>query len=242
MRHIIKLSLVFLASVAAYLVYSFASMILPTPVAVAAAGSLVATYVGLAFATIPAARQRKAQGVAVVAMAIEALYGVLWCLSVQYPTFFTTPPLWVAIPVAFLHGGSFSVLCFFVSLLVVHEQSTKHSTDSTDGNALHTIANAMQALAQHQHSTVQALNALTAPQQAPMPALPMHDVVPPVAPVAYARVDHAPSMHHSPACGSCGALPSPRQRGPIAQGRGWECKQCGAKNTPVASEANEVQL
>lgn len=238
MKHTIKFALVCLASVAAYLVYSFAALILPTPVAVAAAGSLVTTYVGLAFADIPASRQRTAQGVAIVAMGIESLYGVLWCLALQYPAFFSTPPLWVSIPVAFLHGGSFSVLCFFVSLLVVHEKSD--STDSTDNTALHSIASTLNALAMHQHSTVQALNVLTAPQQAPMQALPMHEVAPTLhevaPPVAYARMDHTPSMQHSPACAACGALPSPRQQGPIAQGKGWTCKQCGSKNAPHGTE------
>ncbi|MEI6181466.1 MAG: hypothetical protein WCP31_11975 [Chloroflexales bacterium] len=75
MHHVIKVALVLLASVAAFLVYGFTALIAPWPVAVFAAGSLVSTYIGLAFADISAGQQRNAVRVAVAAMVIEALYG-----------------------------------------------------------------------------------------------------------------------------------------------------------------------
>jgi len=122
MHHLIKVALVLLASVAAFLVYGFTALIAPWPVAVFAAGSLVSTYIGLAFADISAGQQHNAVRVAVAAMVIEALYGTLYVLSGQYPAFFAAPPWYAAIPLAALHGASFSVLAFFVSLFVFHAQ------------------------------------------------------------------------------------------------------------------------
>lgn len=122
MRHLIKIALVLLAGVAAWLVFGFGSAVLPLPVAALSAGSLVATYIGLAFADIPQSQQARAIKVAWAAMVVEALYGTLYVLSLQYPAFFAQPPVWAAVPLAMLHGASFSVLAFFVSLFVFHGQ------------------------------------------------------------------------------------------------------------------------
>ncbi len=121
MRHLIKIALVLLASVAAYYVYGFTSMVADQWIAYGAAGSLVGTYVGLAFAEIPARQSKRAALVAQGAMAIEAIYGTLYVLQVQSPELFVRPlPIWASIALAVLHGGAFSVLAFFVSMFVVN--------------------------------------------------------------------------------------------------------------------------
>lgn len=123
MKHLIKVALIFLAAVAASYVYGFTALIAPWYVAAGAAGSLVGTYIGLAFADIPPEQRSKAMSVAWAAMVIEALYGVLYVLSVQSPEVFQAPlSLWLSVPLAILHGAAFSVMAFFVSLFVVHER------------------------------------------------------------------------------------------------------------------------
>lgn len=123
MRHLIKIALFLLAAVAAYYVYGFTSLVASPLFAFGAAGSLVGTYIGLAFAEIPHGQRLSAQRVAVGAMVIEALYGVLYVLSVQSPEVFAAPlSLWLSIPLAILHGAAFSILAFFVSIFVVHER------------------------------------------------------------------------------------------------------------------------
>lgn len=123
MRHLIKLALFLLAAVAAYFVYGFTAQVAPVPVAVLAAGSLVGTYIGLAFADIPRGQRRRAQTVAQVAMGIEAAYGALYVLSLQYPAFFERPPVVFAVLFALLHGAAFSILAYFVSMFVVHDRA-----------------------------------------------------------------------------------------------------------------------
>jgi len=122
MRHTIKLALVMLAGVAAFLVYGFTSQVAPQAIAMLSAGSLVLTYIGLAFAEIPQRQQHNARRVAWAAMIVEALYGTLYVLSHYYPGFFAAPPWFAAIPLSALHGASFSTLAFFVSLFIFHER------------------------------------------------------------------------------------------------------------------------
>lgn len=122
MRHLIKVALTLLACVASFYVYGFTALVAPWYVALGAASSLVGTYIGLAFADIPPEQRGKAMGVATAAMIIEALYGVLYVLSVQSPEVFRAPlSLWLSVPLAFLHGAAFSVMAFCVSVFVVHE-------------------------------------------------------------------------------------------------------------------------
>lgn len=123
MKHLIKLALVLLAGTAAYFVFEFVNQVAAFGVALFASGSLVATYVGLAFAPIPHTQRRHAVIVARVAMGIEAAYGFLYVLSLQSPDVFARPlNIWLSVPLALLHGGAFSVLAYFVSLFVVHGQ------------------------------------------------------------------------------------------------------------------------
>lgn len=124
MKHLIKLALVLLASVASYYVYEFTAMVADRWIALGAASSLVGTYVGLAFAEIPGEQRNRAQLVAWAAMLIEALYGTLWVLHRQSPELFVPPlPIGLSVALAVLHGASFSVLAFFVSLFVFHAQA-----------------------------------------------------------------------------------------------------------------------
>jgi hypothetical protein len=122
MRHAIKVALFMLAGVAAFLVYGFTDQVAPMGIAILSAGSLVLTYIGLAFAEIPQRQQHNARRVAWAAMIVEALYGTLYVLSHYYPAFFAAPPWYAAIPLAALHGASFSTLAFFVSLFIFHER------------------------------------------------------------------------------------------------------------------------
>lgn len=145
MKHLIKVALVLLAGVAAYLVFGFTAAIAPSWVAALAAGSLVATYVGLAFAEIPDGQQQNAVRVAVAAMVVEALYGTLYVLSLQYPAFFAVPPVWAAVPLAALHGASFSVLAFFVSLFVFHAQRGASVAASPEERVARILAEALAA-------------------------------------------------------------------------------------------------
>lgn len=122
MKHLIKLALFCLAAVAAYLVYGFTSLVAPWYVALGAAGSLVGTYIGIAFADVPPPQRPRAILVARGAMAVEAVYGFLFMLSVQSPEVFRAPlSLYLSVPLSILHGAAFSVLAYFVSLFVVHE-------------------------------------------------------------------------------------------------------------------------
>lgn len=123
MQHIIKLAMVLLAVVATYFVGQFTALVAPWYIAVGAAGSLVATYIGLAFASIPTEQRQRANRVAVAAMLIEAAYGTLYVLHVQNPGLFEPPlPLLASVPLALLHGSPFTVLLYFVSLFIVHER------------------------------------------------------------------------------------------------------------------------
>lgn len=124
MKHLIKLALVLLAGTAAYFVFEFVSQVAAFGVALFASGSLVGTYIGLAFAEIPQVQRPRAVWVARIAMGIEAAYGFLYVLSLQSPEVFQRPlNVWLSVPLAALHGASFSVLAYFVSLFVVHEQA-----------------------------------------------------------------------------------------------------------------------
>jgi len=123
MRHLLKLALLMLAGVASYYVYGFTVQVAPFPIALGAAGSLVGTYVGLAFADVPSDQRSRAMYVARAAMIVEALYGFLFVLAQQSPEWFAVPmhPA-LSIALAALHGAAFSVLAFFVSLFIVHER------------------------------------------------------------------------------------------------------------------------
>lgn len=212
MKHLIKLALIALATVAAYFVFGFTSSVAPLPVAVAAAGSLVGTYIGLAFATIPDRQRARAGRVALGAMLIEAAYGSLYVLALQYPDFFAAPPWFVAVPVAILHGAAFSVLAYFVSLFVVNEaESAQEPAHAAHGDALDAVRLLVQEL-----RSVPALPALPAPQE------------------QFARPEPAHIQRTQPvtmpqSCPACGCAGSTMQRRTAAQHNGWKCKQCGKK-------------
>lgn len=150
MNNLIKLAMVLLAVVAVYFVYSFTAMVAPFPVAVAAAGSLVGTYVGLAYAEIPPSQRRRAMYIGVAAMAIEATYGVLYMLSVQRPELFEDPNLIGDIVLAILHGAPFTLLLFFVMLFVVHSQQEEAQQADPMVEVLGEFTRAMQAMSEQQ--------------------------------------------------------------------------------------------
>lgn len=123
MRHLLKLSMVLLASVAVFFVYSFTAQVAPWYVAVVSAGSLVSVYLGLAYTPIPRSQRRFAISISALAMLIEMLYGILYVLSVQAPYLFEPPlPMWADIALVVLHGAPFTLLLFGVSLFIVHNQ------------------------------------------------------------------------------------------------------------------------
>lgn len=217
MKHLIKAALFALAAVAAYFVYAFTSQVAPLVVAVAAAGSLVGTYVGLAFADIPVHQRARAGHVALGAMLIEAAYGSLYVLSLQFPGFFAAPPVWVAIPLALLHGAAFSILAYFVSIFVVHEAAqpaapvAQPAAQAAQPDALELLRLLVAEL--------RSAPALPAPQESY--ARPADERTQPVA---------GPSMPAIPErCPSCGHGASRMQLRTAAQHGGWRCAGCGEK-------------
>ena len=211
MHHLIKVALVALATVAAYFVYGFTAAVAPWPVAVASAGSLVGTYLGLAFADIPARQRDRASRVALGAMLIEACYGTLYVLNLQVPAWFVAPPWFVAVPLAVLHGASFSVLAYFVSIFLVHE-----STEDAEPVEVR-VASIL--------AGILAANAPAVPQQPtyPAPAL-LNDAgtVASIQPVVTPQ-----TAHRTYCCPSCGAKLNQQQYG--AAKRYQHCKQCPSK-------------
>jgi hypothetical protein len=174
---------------------------------VAAAGSLVGTYIGLAFAAIPERQRGRAGLVAKGAMLIEAAYGSLYVLALQYPAFFAAPPWFVAVPVAILHGASFSILAYFVSLFVVHE-AAQEPAQPAQPDALQLVTALVERLS--------AAPQLPAPQE------------------SYARPQAAQTERSQPApmpetCPACGSAASTMQLRTAAQHGGWRCRGCGAK-------------
>lgn len=216
MKHLIKLALIALATVAAYFVFGFTSSVAPLPVAVAAAGSLVGTYIGLAFATIPDRQRARAGRVALGAMLIEAAYGSLYVLALQYPDFFANPPWFVAVPVAILHGAAFSVLAYFVSLFVVNEaESAQEPAHAAHGDALDAVRLLVQEL--------RSVPALPAPQETF--ARPMVVVAPPqVVPVVVPVVPPPPQVVPPPVVVHMAAT-TPQTADP------WRCPACGTTAT-----------
>jgi len=213
MRHIIKVALVLLAGVAAYFVYGFTAQVAPLPVAILAAGSLVGTYLGLAFADIPDGQQRNAVRVAWAAMGVEAIYGTLFVLSLQYPAFFHSPPVWAAVPLAALHGGAFSVLAFFVSLFIFHGQRDGAVVTSPEERVAVILAEALR------------------PMLAP-PALPEPQATYPRALAVEAPEAAQPVAMLPEACPACGTEPTRMQARTAAQHSGWRCQGCGKRVTP----------
>jgi hypothetical protein len=120
-RSIIQFAMVLLAIVAMFLVYDFSLHIYPWWVALLSAGSLVGVYIGLGWAPIPQERHRLAIGISALAMGIEMVYGTLAGLARLSPDWFAMPlPAWAIIALALLHGAPFTILLFFVSMLVLH--------------------------------------------------------------------------------------------------------------------------
>ena len=213
MHHLIKLALVALATVAAYFVYGFTAAVAPWPVAVASAGSLVGTYLGLAFADIPARQRDRASRVALGAMLIEACYGTLYVLNLQAPAWFVAPPWFVAVPLAVLHGASFSVLAYFVSIFLVHE--------AAEDAAAHPAQELAQTLAL-------VLSELRTPAQAALPE--------PQAVAARAEPQRTQRTVMPSECPACGSAATPMQQRTAAQHGAWKCKQCSARVSAAAQE------
>lgn len=160
MKHLIKIALVLLAGVAATFVYGFVALVAHWGVALIAAGSLVATYIGLAFADIPDHQQKRAGRVALGAMLIECAYGALYVMHVQDPSLFAPPlPLAINVPLAILHGAAFSALAFCVSMFVTHGD-----TAPDEHSELRTLISALAA----ERSDFQRAN-LALPRQATFP-------------------------------------------------------------------------
>lgn len=129
---LIRISMLSLAGVAVYYVYSFISMTAPWPVAVFASVSLMLTYLSLSYTHMDSKRKIYAIYISSFAMSIEVVYGILWNLSIQEPSLFTTEmiPLWWKISLAVLHGMPFSVLLFLVAIFCVsHGQDVPKLTE-----------------------------------------------------------------------------------------------------------------
>lgn len=158
MNNLIKLAMVLLATVAVYFVYSFTVMVAPNWVAWVAAGSLVSTYVGIAYADIPREQRKRAMYIGVAAMAIEATYGVLYMLSVQRPELFADPNITGDIVLAVLHGAPFTLLLFFVMLFVVHQQQEEQQQVDPMVEVIGEFTKAMQAMSEQRRHALPAAN------------------------------------------------------------------------------------
>lgn len=203
MKHLIKLALILNAGVAAAFVWLFSSPF-GWLIGALAAGSLVGTYIGLAFADIPAEQRPRALWVAGAACSVEALYGFLYVLSQQSPEWFAAPmPIWLSVCLAALHGSAFSVLAFFISLFVVHSWRE---------------ADAPSAIERRDQLLIEALERLLPRLDAP--ALPGTMPVAEIAAVVSAETTTAPVY----ACPKCAAQLSQSQYG--AAKRHGHCAAC----------------
>ena len=163
MRHLLKLSMVLLACVAVFFVYSFTAQVAPWYIALLSAGSLVSVYLGLAYTPIPQSQRRFAISISALAMLIEMFYGILYVLNVQAPYLFNPPlPLWADIALSVLHGAPFTLLLFSVSMFVFHNQIDTQRL-STEERIVVTLDQQAQLL--KQLTDAQAM--LAAPQEMP---------------------------------------------------------------------------
>lgn len=215
----IRLALVANAAVAAYLVYAFTAPVTGNEVAVFAAGALVLTYVGLAALHVPVHQQARARKVAISAMLIEAAYGALFVLAKQSPELFAPPlSLWASIPLALLHGSAFSVLAYFISLFVLHQDAapagpfdellvelriiTRDLRAQADALDLNRVDTVMRVLIDHAEG-----RALPAPR------------------IVEAREGAAPIAAVRYVCPHCGAAVRNQQAHASAVGKGY-CPEC----------------
>jgi hypothetical protein len=160
-RSIIQFAMVLLAIVAMFLVYDFSLHIYPWWVALLSAGSLVGVYIGLGWAPIPQERHKLAIGISALAMGIEMVYGTLAGLARLSPDWFTMPlPTWAIIALALLHGAPFTVLLFFVSMLVLHGN---RDTTQVVNDPYIIIAEQQQQMARQMEAMTQRIECLSKP-------------------------------------------------------------------------------
>jgi hypothetical protein len=160
-RSIIQVAMILLAIVAMFLVYDFSLHIFPWWVALLSAGSLVGVYIGLGWAPIPQERHKLAIGISALAMGIEMVYGTLAGLARLSPDWFTMPlPTWAIIALALLHGAPFTVLLFFVSMLVLHGN---RDTTQVVNDPYIIIAEQQQQMARQMEAMTQRIECLSKP-------------------------------------------------------------------------------
>jgi hypothetical protein len=162
-QFIIRSAMVLLAVVAMFLVYDFSLHIFPWWVALLSAGSLVGVYIGLGWAPIPQERHKLAIGISALAMGIEMVYGTLAGLARLSPDWFAMPlPTWAIIALALLHGAPFTVLLFFVSMLVLHGNTDNDNAQVVNDPYI-IIAEQQQQMARQIEAMTQRIERLSTP-------------------------------------------------------------------------------
>jgi hypothetical protein len=163
-QFIIRSAMVLLAVVAMFLVYDFSLHIFPWWVALLSAGSLVGVYIGLGWAPIPQERHKLAIGISALAMGIEMAYGTLAGLARLSPDWFAMPlPAWAIIALALLHGAPFTVLLFFVSMLVLHSNRDTTQVVNDPYIIVRDIAEQQQQMARQIEAMTQRIERLSTP-------------------------------------------------------------------------------
>jgi hypothetical protein len=163
-QFIIRSAMVLLAVVAMFLVYDFSLHIFPWWVALLSAGSLVGVYIGLGWAPIPQDRHKLAIGISALAMGIEMVYGTLAGLARLSPDWFAMPlPTWAIIALALLHGAPFTVLLFFVSMLVLHSNRDTTQVVNDPYIIVRDIAEQQQEMARQMQAMTQRIERLSTP-------------------------------------------------------------------------------
>jgi hypothetical protein len=163
-QFIIRSAMVLLAIVAMFLVYDFSLHIFPWWIALLSAGSLVGVYIGLGWAPIPQDRHKLAIGISALAMGIEMVYGTLAGLARLSPDWFAMPlPMWAIIALALLHGAPFTVLLFFVSMLVLHSNRDTTQVVNDPYIIVRDIAEQQQEMARQMQAMTNHIERLSTP-------------------------------------------------------------------------------
>jgi hypothetical protein len=118
-----------LALAASYGVYNFARLFVPPWVAVVQAAAFELVYIGLAVTQLTPAQRRRATAIALGAVCVSMAYNSLDGLFHRRPELLATPPLWMDVCLALLHGVPLAALAYLVSDLLLHRESSSTSAE-----------------------------------------------------------------------------------------------------------------
>lgn len=116
-----RLPLPMLALAASYGVFRFASMFVPTWVAIVQAAAFELVYIGLAVVRLSDGQRRRAIAISVGAVVVSMIYNTLDGLFHLRPSLLVDSPLWLHIVLSILHGVPLALLAYLVSDLLLHQ-------------------------------------------------------------------------------------------------------------------------